>query len=378
MKNKLIVVIGLLFLVSTINAMQPAPVPQNQEERGFATLSFDLRRTLLPYLVGTGNSLNDAIQKITSALLANSALLEGLTIKDIPQILQSLEDQWNVQIFVAARNFSILLMKQHGEELPAIKLERKFTEWLQNYFSFVQAIKMQRAEDLPLLMKNGMFTSNIICSIIQILFPEHGYIDLQPEIERDIPWLSSAVAGLPNAQEYQRVLDKFVRENDLRRAIEQEDRKKIEELLQAGVDINGRFCSGGLTPLDVAVGMGKGDIIRYLVSKGANINQINVQGTTPLIQAFRQRRATPALIRTLLDLKADVNRPDREGNTPLMHAIWSDVAAEIVTMLIEAGANVNARSANGLTALYYAQQQAFAQHVYTEVVEILRAAGATK
>jgi ankyrin repeat protein len=87
----------------------------------------------------------------------------------------------------------------------------------------------------------------------------------------------------------------------------------------------------------------------------------------------------PKLFRLVLDHGADVNAVDPTGRTPLMYAAVSDLLPlEQVKMLIEKGANVNAKSAHtksgdtGRTALDLAKL-----HGNTPVVDALLKAGAT-
>jgi len=87
---------------------------------------------------------------------------------------------------------------------------------------------------------------------------------------------------------------------------------------------------------------------------------------------------SPGLIRQLLDHGADVNAPDPTGRTALMYAAVSDLlSVEVVKLLIEKGANVNAKSTHsqsgdtGRTALDLARM-----HGETPVVDLLLKAGA--
>jgi hypothetical protein len=87
----------------------------------------------------------------------------------------------------------------------------------------------------------------------------------------------------------------------------------------------------------------------------------------------------PNLIRLMLQHGADVNAPDPMGRTALMYAAVSDLLPEEqVKMLLEKGANVNAKSQHpqsgdsGRTALDLAQL-----HGNTAVVDLLLKSGAT-
>jgi predicted component of type VI protein secretion system len=78
----------------------------------------------------------------------------------------------------------------------------------------------------------------------------------------------------------------------------------------------------------------------------------------------------PDYIRMLIEAGADVNARDGMGQTPLMFATRNSTP-EVVTLLIEAGADVNARASSGRTPLSRANGR-----VFPEIIKILKAAGA--
>lgn len=81
--------------------------------------------------------------------------------------------------------------------------------------------------------------------------------------------------------------------------------------------------------------------VEALIQQGAKIEVHNKEGWTPLHVAVTADNQP--VVAVLLDKGADVNTTDKYGRTPLM----SGQSAEIAKLLIERGANVNARS--GLT-----------------------------
>lgn len=81
-------------------------------------------------------------------------------------------------------------------------------------------------------------------------------------------------------------------------------------------------------------------------------------GITPLMYAVSSRRRTPLLIKTLLDVGADVNFQSEEGCTALHMLIdadgptaASDTPAQIAQLLVDAGADLEARQQWGWTPL---------------------------
>lgn len=120
---------------------------------------------------------------------------------------------------------------------------------------------------------------------------------------------------------------------------------------------------------------GKTARLLRLVAKGADINQLDVAGDTPLLSAlsvlpFAHRETADAIIKA----GADVNcrRKDaRFDYTPLMIAAKKGFSST-VQLLLNAGAEINASSAYGTTALINA---AIGNH--TDIVDMLLQAGAS-
>ena len=92
------------------------------------------------------------------------------------------------------------------------------------------------------------------------------------------------------------------------------------------------------------------------ISKGANINaninSVNESGITPLMIAATSD-VTVEIGKLLIEKGADVNAKDLLGWTPLIYATYSGQTA-FVKLLIKKRADVNARSNTGWTPLMYA------------------------
>ena len=184
---------------------------------------------------------------------------------------------------------------------------------------------------------------------------------------------------------------------------------KAKELVNGGVDVNYQDPSSGSTALMLACGYNFADMARFLVEHGADLNrQDNLGQTALMIAAYRSED----LFNFLLSKGADIKVKDWEGKTALTHA-WVGVLSEevplnvvetllnkgadvneapdggpaegytclmmaagnnrpdLLTFLIDKGAEVNARAKDGKTALGLAQEEGHA-----EVVKLLKAAGA--
>jgi ankyrin repeat protein len=90
---------------------------------------------------------------------------------------------------------------------------------------------------------------------------------------------------------------------------------------------------GGMSPLLYAARDGRVDTARYLLDKGADINQPDVNAITPLVMAISNNH--PDVARLLIDRGADIQAADWYGRTPL----WAAVEAR--NMDVDNGTFVN-------------------------------------
>ena len=172
-------------------------------------------------------------------------------------------------------------------------------------------------------------------------------------------------------------------------------------LLDKGADIKARGPSlfGELTPLVQAAYIGDGETFKLLVDRGADVATAGVvalglgmraqcKGCVETMLGALQQPALmtetmlaasppsgPALATgLLLERGADINARDPEGRTALMLACASEAApVDLVKMLIAKGIDVNAKSAAGDTALTYAKR-----HGESAIVELLEKSGAVE
>lgn len=119
-----------------------------------------------------------------------------------------------------------------------------------------------------------------------------------------------------------------------------------------------------------AVKAGDASSVRAVLARGrAQVATAERDGTTALHWAAQQDRAD--LVRLLLDAGADARAANRYGATPLAVACLS-AGAPVVSALLDAGADPNTSSGEGQTALMTAARAGKA-----EVVRLLLARGAT-
>lgn len=135
---------------------------------------------------------------------------------------------------------------------------------------------------------------------------------------------------LPAHGSYIKLADqKFEARPDLASPDQVVTQEKLEGWLEEGADPNQELSNALLS--------GDKDRIKFLVSKGADVNKPDLQGWTPLTAAARQRRNET--IDLLVELGADPNKADGNGLTPLAAALMRDHVPSIAA-LIEHGANV--------------------------------------
>ena len=158
----------------------------------------------------------------------------------------------------------------------------------------------------------------------------------------------TAVALIELGAELERV-DRINR-TPLMYAARSKDPAVIQVLLDAGADIQARSKLGN-TPLSWASGFGSAAGVQMLVDAGADANTVDtVLGYTPLVWA--SGFGDPGSIPILIEAGADIEVNDiAEGRSPLMHAVRTG-KLESVAALLTAGANVKAIDNDYATALH--------------------------
>ena len=133
-----------------------------------------------------------------------------------------------------------------------------------------------------------------------------------------------------------------------------------------------------MAPIHDAARSGDDETLRRLLAEGVSPDAIDdeplLSGRTPLHGVCRIKHVTSdhvACIKLLCDAGANLEAVDHHngGNTPL-HSAANTPNANIVSLLVKAGANVHAVNYTGWTALHFAAWRT------VDGVEVLLAAGA--
>jgi len=134
------------------------------------------------------------------------------------------------------------------------------------------------------------------------------------------------------------------------------DLDRVKQILKEDPEQLHAVTPEGKTPLHMATGWGRKEIVIYLLREGANINALNIQGGTPLHVAASRNQPECAAI--LLDNGADIESVRVEGSvTPLAIAVFKN-NLEVAEFFLSRGADMNARVMNGISILDAAERRA--------------------
>ena len=155
------------------------------------------------------------------------------------------------------------------------------------------------------------------------------------------------------------------------------------------------FGSNRMSPFAAAILFGNVEVIKYMISQGADVNDYDAlewaikgpfnrnnadmlkylvsQGTDIKKVGDKLLCETENIetVKYLVSQGADVNVKDNYGKTPLHAAASRYEGIECAKLLVSNGADVNERDKNGKTPLDYAKE-----NVRTEIINYLRSVGA--
>lgn len=135
-------------------------------------------------------------------------------------------------------------------------------------------------------------------------------------------------------------------------AIKEGDIKQIKECLEQGFEPNTKHSRYSYTLLSQATFCNYKEMVELLIRYGANPNEVDRNGITPLMDAAYKDYLE--ICKILLEANADLEMVEKEfGMNALIEASRGG-NVEIVKMLIERGTNLHVQDHDGWTALHYA------------------------
>ncbi|BFZ25392.1 hypothetical protein BsWGS_28431 [Bradybaena similaris] len=125
---------------------------------------------------------------------------------------------------------------------------------------------------------------------------------------------------------------------------------EVARLIESGADVNAVFQRETAFTQAIAIGCSEAvDVI--IASKNCDPNAKNQFNASPLYLSVKANRVD--YVSTLLKMGAQVDNADVRGNTPLIACAWTD-NARIAGLLIQHGANINLPDVKGCTPLQHA------------------------
>lgn len=167
---------------------------------------------------------------------------------------------------------------------------------------------------------------------IIVAYPEEnsGYLQKIRENPKIVAPLVRAILQLLYFLPYTKISPDFID------AIKRADIGKIKELIDSGVDVNGKDKQGA-TPLFYSIEKDNKEIVTILLNNGAIINAIkDASGSTPIHYAVN--KGNEEIINLLINARADINEGSGFG-APIFYAIEKG-RANIVKLLLDKGADI--------------------------------------
>ena len=130
--------------------------------------------------------------------------------------------------------------------------------------------------------------------------------------------------------------------NDFFDLVKQNEVKKVQQLINNGIDIN-KKDKFGYSAIHIAMVKNLPDMVKILIDSGINLNLQNNEGITGLHCAAIYNNFSLADL--LLRHGADLSIEDKYGNQPLWTATFNDKGRnerrEMIKLFLKYGADVN-------------------------------------
>ena len=135
----------------------------------------------------------------------------------------------------------------------------------------------------------------------------------------------------------------------------------VKALAEKGADLQ-ILDEDGWSPLHAAAD--SVDVAEYLINHGAQVNEAEKNGNTPLILAALWCQESVSVVEALLNHRAAVNQGNERGETAL-HCAAQNGNEQLTKILLKAGALVDQEDAEGMTELHVATKRGYVKVVQT-------------
>jgi ankyrin repeat protein len=144
------------------------------------------------------------------------------------------------------------------------------------------------------------------------------------------------------------------------------DTDKVALLLDKGAEVDAKVSIGGgiftARPIQIAIFQRDVPMLRLLAGRGASTSALSEGGIGLVTDAVFSN--DPDVVSAVLALGADVNQVDEHGETPLMHAASIDYGdSRVIEVLLAAGARRDVAAPDKRTARDMARGYGHAEHL---------------
>jgi ankyrin repeat protein len=130
------------------------------------------------------------------------------------------------------------------------------------------------------------------------------------------------------------------------------DSKSVGKMIAANPELVNAKDKAGNTPLHHATGFGNLATMKILLERGADVNAGNRRKSTPLLWSLHDE----AKVRLLLAQGANVNARTTDGRSAIYQAASMGNSVPVLRLLIEKGGNPNEKTLTGVTPLFAASR----------------------
>lgn len=134
----------------------------------------------------------------------------------------------------------------------------------------------------------------------------------------------------------------------LERSVMTGDLQGVRSALDAGADIH-RPNAHGITPLMAAARASRPEVAELLIERGARVRDVDKRGFTAL--HYAAQNGLTGTVGLLLDRGAPVNAMAGTGRYTPLHLAVIDSRDEAAVLLVERGADLEQKNAQGFNAL---------------------------